>query len=101
MRAMAAMRSGCISHRQRQHGWMARVVTDAMHAIGYAEGAKGDGGGERTPIVFLHGVGSDKSVWRPQLEHFGSERRAIAFDYPGYGESDPAPEDTTRDDYAA
>ena len=23
-----------------------------------------------TPIVFLHGVGSDKSVWRPQLEPF-------------------------------
>ena len=80
---------------------MARVVTDAGQAIGYAEGAKDDGGGERTPIVFLHGVGSDKCVWRPQLEHFGSERRSVAFDYPGYGESDPAPEETTRDDYAA
>ncbi len=79
---------------------MARVVTDAGLAIGYAEGAKG-GGGERTPIVFLHGVGSDKSVWRPQLEHFGAGRRTAAFDYPGYGESDPAPDGTTRDDYAA
>src|SRR4029078_10383814 len=29
------------------------------------------------------------------------ERRIIAFDYPGYGESDPAPEATSRDDYAA
>ena len=28
-------------------------------------------------------------------------RRAVAFDYPGYGDSDPAPEGTTRDDYAA
>ena len=37
----------------------------------------------------------------PQLEHFGHERRAVAFDYPGYGDSDPAPEGTTRDDYAA
>jgi 3-oxoadipate enol-lactonase len=59
------------------------------------------GGGEATPIVFLHGVGSDKSVWRPQLEHFGATRGAIAFDYPGYGDSDPAPQGTTRDDYAA
>ena len=67
------------------------------YAIGYTEA----GAGDRTPIIFLHGVGSDKSVWRPQLEHFGAERRAIAFDYPGYGDSDPAPEDTTRDDYAA
>lgn len=59
------------------------------------------GGGERTPIVFLHGVGSDKSVWQRQLDHFGAERRSIAFDYPGYGDSDPAAEGTTRDDYAA
>jgi 3-oxoadipate enol-lactonase len=76
---------------------MPRVITSAGYEIGYAEA----GGGEKTPIVFLHGVGSDKSVWRPQLEHFGRERRCVAFDYPGYGESDPAPEGTTRDDYAA
>jgi 3-oxoadipate enol-lactonase len=65
--------------------------------IGYAEAGSGDA----APIVFLHGVGSDKSVWHPQLAHFGKTRRAIAFDYPGYGDSDPAPEGTTRDDYAA
>jgi 3-oxoadipate enol-lactonase len=76
---------------------MTRVATNVGYALGYDQA----GGGDATPIVFLHGVGSDKSVWRPQLEHFAKERRAIAFDYPGYGESDPAPEDTTRDDYAA
>ena len=76
---------------------MARVQTSTGISIGYEE----TGGGERAPIVFLHGVGSDRSVWRPQLDHFAQERRAIAFDYPGYGESDPAPEGTTRDDYAA
>jgi 3-oxoadipate enol-lactonase len=76
---------------------MPRVMTKLGYAIGYDEA----GQGERTPLVFLHGVGSDKSVWRPQLEHFGEERRAIAFDYPGYGESDPAPEHVSRDDYAA
>jgi len=66
-----------------------------MGAIGVCE--QGSGG---TPIVFLHGVGSDKSVWAPQLEHFGRTRRAVAFDYPGYGDSDPAGEGTTRDDFA-
>jgi 3-oxoadipate enol-lactonase len=76
---------------------MPRVITSAGFAIGYAEARDG----EAMPIVFLHGVGSDKSVWRPQLEHFGHDRRAVAFDFPGYGESDPAPEGTTRDDYAA
>jgi 3-oxoadipate enol-lactonase len=76
---------------------MPRVITSNGSHIGYDEA----GAGDRTPIVFLHGVGSDKSVWRPQLDHFARERRAIAFDYPGYGDSDPAPDGTTRDDYAA
>jgi 3-oxoadipate enol-lactonase len=72
------------------------AIATARGQIGFTEA--GHGG---TPIVFLHGVGSDKSVWEPQLAHFGRTRRAVAFDYPGYGESDPAPEGTTRDDYAA
>ncbi|NUQ18978.1 MAG: alpha/beta fold hydrolase [Sphingomonas sp.] len=76
---------------------MPRVITNNGYDIGYEEA----GGGDATPIVFLHGVGSDKSVWRPQLAFFGQSRRAIAFDYPGYGDSDPAPDGTTRDDYAS
>lgn len=76
---------------------MPRVITINGYEIGYVEA----GGGDSVPIVFLHGVGSDKSVWHPQLAFFGASRRAIAFDYPGYGDSDPAPEGTTRDDYAS
>ena len=75
---------------------MARVHTPLGSAIGYGEAGSGDA----LPIVFLHGVGSDKSVWRPQLAHFGAERRAIAFDYPGYGESDPAEDGASRDEFA-
>jgi 3-oxoadipate enol-lactonase len=76
---------------------MPRIITNNGYDIGYAESRRGGA----TPIVFLHGVGSDKSVWRPQVDHFGASRRAVAFDYPGYGDSDPAPEGTTRDDYAS
>ena len=72
------------------------AVATSLGALGVAEA--GSGG---TPIVFLHGVGSDKSVWDPQLAHFSRSRLAVAFDYPGYGDSDPAAEGTTRDDYAA
>ena len=54
-----------------------------------------------TPIVFLHGVGSDKSVWRPQLDYFAASRHAVALDYPGYGESDPADSDADHDAFAA
>ncbi len=74
---------------------MASVAT-ARGRIGFTEAGSGDA----TPIVFLHGVGSDKFVWAPQLDHFGETRRAVAFDYPGYGESEPV-EGATRDDFAA
>ena len=74
---------------------MAAIATP-LGRIGVSE----QGVGGAIPIVFLHGVGSDKSVWAPQLEHFGRSRRAIAFDYPGYGESDLIA-DATRDDFAA
>jgi 3-oxoadipate enol-lactonase len=50
-------------------------------------------------ILFLHGVGSTKEVWRPQLHHFQGRNTAIAIDYPGYGESERR-EGATRDDYA-
>ena len=58
---------------------MPRITTSSGCAIGYEDA----GAGGATAIVVLHGVGSDKSVWRPQLEHFGRARRAVAFDYPG------------------
>ena len=74
-----------------------------MAAITTANGKIGvddRGSGDATPIIFLHGVGSDKSVWVPQLDHFAPTRRAVAFDYPGYGDSDPWAA-ATRDDFAA
>ena len=69
---------------------MAAIET-SVGKIGFERSA-----GNRS-LVLLHGVGSDKGVWRPQLAHFGG---AVAFDYPGYGESDFRP-DATRDDFAA
>ena len=72
------------------------VIRTRHGAIGVLE----QGGGDAVPILFLHGVGSDKSVWRPQLAHFGGTRRAVALDYPGYGDSEPAP-GAGRDDFAA
>lgn len=71
------------------------TVSTSFGAIGVHE----HGSDKAVPILFLHGVGSDKSVWRPQIAHFGRSRRAIAFDYPGYGESDLLA-DATRDDFA-
>jgi 3-oxoadipate enol-lactonase len=48
----------------------------------------GSGG---TPLLLLHGVGSDRTAWKGQVEEFGRERLTVALDWPGYGESDPQP----------
>ena len=71
------------------------AIETSVGRIGLSEA----GNGGALPILFLHGVGSDRSVWHPQLAHFGFTRRAIAIDYPGYGESE-AREGATRDDFA-
>ena len=72
---------------------MAAVHT-RLGNIGYTEA-----GSAGVPLVLLHGVGSDKRVWRPQLEQFAAERQTLAFDYPGYGES-AFQAGATRDDFA-
>ena len=58
---------------------MASIDT-ALGPIGVLE--QSPEGPQGLPILFLHGVGSDKSVWAPQLDHFGRTRRAIAASLP-------------------
>lgn len=49
------------------------------------------GGPGAVPIVFLHGIGGAARAFAPQLDHFGREYRAIAWDMPGYSGSAPLP----------
>ncbi|MEM8951044.1 MAG: alpha/beta hydrolase [Pseudomonadota bacterium] len=51
-------------------------------------------GDEGMPLVFLHGIGGDAESWRPQLDGFSKDYRAIAWDMPGYGDSAPLAEMT-------
>src|SRR5206468_4498697 len=39
----------------------------------------------------LHGIGGAARAWRPQLTAFGDRYRAVAWDMPGYGGSQPLP----------
>lgn len=48
--------------------------------------------GRGAPIVFLHGVGGGAESFDAQLAWFGASHRALAWDMPGYGASDPLPE---------
>jgi pimeloyl-ACP methyl ester carboxylesterase len=48
----------------------------------------------RPPIVLLHGLTFDRRTWRPVVDAFRAldgERRVVALDLPGHGESPPHP----------
>ena len=55
--------------------------------------------GHGEPVVFLHGVGSDRSVWAEQLAAFSERHTAIALDFRGHGASD-VPDEITREGFA-
>ena len=49
--------------------------------------------GNGTPVVFVHGSFASSLAWRKLIANLDtSRRRAIALDLPGWGESDPSPE---------
>ncbi len=49
------------------------------------------GGGDGTPLVLLHGIGSNSSAWAGQFAGFAPTRRVIAWNAPGYPGSTPLP----------
>jgi 3-oxoadipate enol-lactonase len=48
--------------------------------------------GEGPVAVFFHGLGGSRLAWEPQLRGLSGERRIVAWDAPGYGESEPVSE---------
>ena len=38
-------------------------------------------------LVFLHGAGSNGSIWHRQIRHFSKRQSPLAFDFPGHGRS--------------
>ena len=49
-----------------------------------------DDRGAGEPLVLLHGVATSRLVWRRVIERLAHDRRVIAVDVPGFGESEPA-----------
>jgi len=50
--------------------------------IAYDQAGKGD------IVLFLHGIGGNRTNWRDQLPAFAAKYHAVAWDARGYGESD-------------
>ena len=44
--------------------------------------------GEGRPLLFLHGLGGSWEDWSASLQSFASSHRAMAIDFPGFGDSD-------------
>jgi pimeloyl-ACP methyl ester carboxylesterase len=44
--------------------------------------------GTGSPLLFVHGLGSNLSLWRETMDAFEDEHRVLALDLPGYGLSD-------------
>lgn len=47
-----------------------------------------DSGGDKPPLVFIHGLSSYTGFWEHQLEAFTETHRVLALDLPGYGASE-------------
>jgi pimeloyl-ACP methyl ester carboxylesterase len=60
-----------------------RVAT-SRGAVSYRQAGTG-----ATSLVLLHGIGSQSGSWVQQFEGLAAGFRAIAWDAPGYGDSDP------------
>ena len=56
--------------------------------------------GEGKDLVFLHGYLSSKESFYPEIQYFSRRFRVTAFDFPGFGKSDPIPGAWSVGDYA-
>ena len=72
-----------------------KTITTGGRATAYRESGSGEA------LVFVHGVGSNKDAWRPQVEHFATSHRVIRYDTLGHGASDLPPDPAALDDYVA
>lgn len=69
----------------QEAGPQTRKVALGEHAIRYLE--RGEGG---TPLVLIHGFSGDLNNWLFNHEALAGQRRVIAIDLPGHGESSKA-----------
>lgn len=73
------------------------ATLDNGRTVSFLEGGPSDA----PALVLLHGIGSAAVSWTGQIDGFADRFRAIAWDAPGYGTSDPLPAETpTAADYA-
>src|SRR5215470_11219212 len=84
-----------------QRGLMPHLTTDDHVRLYYEEVGSG------VPVVFVHEFAGDYRSWEPQLRHFGSAYRCIAYNARGFppsdvpGDGERYSQDRARDDIRA
>jgi len=81
--------------RDTDWGPLVRTIEVAGCELTHVDLGEGDG----PPIVFVHGLGGNWQNWLECLPRAARERRAIAVDLPGFGNS-PMPEEISISFYA-
>ncbi len=84
---MSVQHDASVPQAARQQTQQEYEQVASVGGISYLEA----GAPEAVPIVFLHGIGGAARMFRAQLDYFGAEYRAMAWDMPGYGGSAPLP----------
>lgn len=56
--------------------------------------------GKGSPIILLHGLGMQNTVWQPQIDILQSDFDVVTFDMLGHGQSSVPPENPKLSDYA-
>jgi (E)-2-((N-methylformamido)methylene)succinate hydrolase len=64
-----------------------------------ADGTRYREAGAGPPVILLHGVGLDHSIWQAQLTVLSKSHRVVAFDLIGHGASPSITEDASLDDF--
>ncbi len=80
-----------MNFHQRLEAFSLRHADTATGRIAYR--CAGDAGGDHPPLVLLHGIGSASASWVAQLHGLQPQRRLLAWDAPGYGESQALPQE--------
>jgi pimeloyl-ACP methyl ester carboxylesterase len=57
------------------------------------------GSGDGPPVVFVHGISGNWQNWLENIPRLAAERRTIALDLPGFGQSDDPADEITMSGY--